>query len=217
MRPRAGQATVEWVAVATVAAAIALGCAAGAHGLDGADGRLGEALQAAAGAATAVPTPTPPGLGVAALDAVDGTAVVAIARGLAASGIAELPPGSNRGPGVDVFTGGEAEPWCADFVSWVLREAGHPLTGGDEGWRVPGTGTLREWFAARGRFRERLVADPHPGDVVWFRHGHVGIVAAVRGTTLETIEGNADDAVRTRTYRAWRLNPDIGGFGRVPG
>ena len=70
--------------------------------------------------------------------------------------------------------------------------------------------------SVRGRFRERLVADPRPGDVVWFRHGHVGIVVAVRGSTLETVEGNAGDAVRTRTYPRWRIDSRIGGFGRLP-
>ena len=55
-----------------------------------------------------------------------------------------------------------------------------------------------------------------PGDVVWFVHGHVGIVSAVHGTTFATVEGNSGDAVRAWAYPRWRINPDIGGFGRMP-
>jgi hypothetical protein len=146
---------------------------------------------------------------------IDGRSVVAIASQLAAAGIAENPPGSNRGPGVDDFTEGNAEAWCADFVSWVLRAAGAPFTGGlSTGWRLAWTGDVRSWFVARSAFRSRLEADPQPGDVVWFVHGHVGIVENVRGDALTTIEGNASDAVARRTYQHWRSNVDIGGFGR---
>lgn len=216
MIPRSGQATVEWLAVLGAACAVAALIAAGVGAAVRGDRGMQASLQAAAGAAAPASSPSPPALIALALDPVDGSGIVEIARRLAASGIAEVPPGSNRGPGVDAFTLGTAEPWCADFVSWVLRAAGRPFTGGADGWRLPWTGSVRDWFAARGRFRERLVADPAPGDVVWFRHGHVGIVVGVDGTSLETVEGNADDAVRTRVYPHWRLDVDIGGFGRVP-
>jgi hypothetical protein len=154
-------------------------------------------------------------LAMGSLPVIDGGAIVAIAARLAAAGIAESPPGSNSGPGIDVFTEGNAEAWCADFVSWVLRAAGMPFTGGmSAGWRLAWTGDVRSWFVARAAFRDRLEADPQPGDVVWFVHGHVGIVEAVQGDTLVTIEGNSGDAVARRAYSHWRLNADIGGFGR---
>jgi len=66
----------------------------------------------------------------------------------------------------------------------------------------------------RGRYAPRTLADPRPGDVVYFRHSHVGIVVAVRATALTTIEGNASDAVRQRVYSGWRSIADIDGFGR---
>ena len=213
MTARAGQATVEWLAVVGVACVI-VAVLAGTSLRRG--DQLQDALQSAAGGIPVPMAPAPPSLGLVALDGVDGAPIVAIARRLAASGIAEFPPGSNRGPDIDDFTGGRAEPWCADFVSWVVRAAGRPLSGGEDGWRIAWTGGVRDWFAARGRFRERLVADPRPGDVVWFVHGHVGIVTGVRGTTLETVEGNSGNAVRARAYPRWRMNPDIGGFGRLP-
>lgn len=216
MRGHRGQATVEWVAVLLISTLLAAGIVSTSRRLPD---RLADAAAsmdgiASAGAATAN-APLPPVLGTVGLPVVDGDAVVAIASQLAAAGIAERPPGSNRGPGVDDFTDGNAEAWCADFVSWVLRAAGRPFTGGlSDGWRLAWTGDVRAWFVARGTFRERLAADPQPGDVVWFQHGHVGIVAAVRGDALLTIEGNSGNAIARRTYPRWRLVADIGGFGR---
>lgn len=199
-----------------VASVLAIGAYAGVErGLRTAapDARLLEQLATASAPAPA--SPMPPVLLAAALPAVDGSSVVAIAGRLAAAGIVEVPRGSNRGPGVDVFTDGNAEPWCADFVSWVLRAAGRPFTGGaSTGWRLAWTGAVRAWFVSQAAWRDRLVADPRPGDVVWFARGHVGIVERVDGTALRTIEGNADDAVTRRVHPHWRLDPDIGGFGR---
>ena len=74
---------------------------------------------------------------------------------------------------------------------------------------------MQRWFEARGRFVRRAVASPLPGDVVAFHHGHVGIVVAVVGSTLVTIEGNAGDAVSRRAYPAWRHWGDIAGIGSV--
>jgi hypothetical protein len=122
---------------------------------------------------------------------------------------------TNRGPWVDDFTERHAEAWCADFVSWVLRAAGTPLAGGLGGWRVAAAVDVQRWFAERGRFTARQRATPWPGDIVSFHHGHVGIVVAVVGATLITVEGNAGDAVSRRTYPDWRTWRDIAGFGRT--
>ena len=52
------------------------------------------------------------------------------------------------------FSQGAEEAWCANFVSWIMYQAGAPLknphTGG---WRIPGTFTLREYYEANGRFK----------------------------------------------------------------
>ena len=152
---------------------------------------------------------------VASLPSIEGGSIVAIAERLERLRIVEMPSGSNTGPGIIDFTDGNAEAWCADFVSWVLRAAGRPFTGGASGgWRLAWTLDVRGWFAERGAFRDRVVADPQPGDVVWFRSGHVGIVRRATPTTIDTIEGNSGNAVRARTYDGWRLNSNIGGFGR---
>jgi hypothetical protein len=216
MIARRGQATVEWVAVLVVATLLAAGLAANVRAVATRAIReatwLGAVASAGAGRDR---SPRQPLLGGRSLPALDGGSIVTVAAQIARAGIVEVPPGSNRGPGVDVFTDGNAEAWCADFVSWVLRAAGHPFTGGaSAGWRLAWTGAVRSWFIARAAYRDRLVADPRPGDVVWFVHGHVGIVEGVQGDDLKTIEGNAGDAVARRVYPHWRLDPDIGGFGR---
>jgi uncharacterized protein (TIGR02594 family) len=76
---------------------------------------------------------------------------------------------------------GLAGPWCADFVSAILRAAG----------RKP----LANRMAASA-----LVYGPHelagnPGDLVVMRtsrgrYGHVGFVVADRGDTVEIVSGN---------------------------
>lgn len=52
------------------------------------------------------------------------------------------------------FSQGAEEAWCANFVSWIIHQAGTPLknphTGG---WRIPGTFTLREYYEVTGRFK----------------------------------------------------------------
>ncbi|MGI9116705.1 MAG: CHAP domain-containing protein [Gaiellales bacterium] len=210
---------MEWIAVLLVGVVVAAGISTALRSALPRAASVEPLFAALAGAAAAGGTaPVPPVIGGADLPDVDHGSIVAVARSAVASEIAELPPGSNRGPGIDAFTDGHAEAWCADFVSWVLRAAGRPFTGGaSAGWRIAWTPDVRAWFVARAAYRDRLVARPQPGDVVWFIHGHVGIVERVDRDAITTIEGNAGDAVRRRTYPRWRLNPDIGGFGRVPG
>ncbi len=213
---RRGQGTIEWVAVLGACALLSVG----ALRVVDSDALGGSAIQAAladvAHPAEAIqPAGAPPGLLGLPLPPGDGASVVAVAEQLLKRSVAEEPLGSNAGPAVLTLTDGNAEAWCADFVSWVLRAAGRAFTGGASGgWRIAWTPDVRSWFAARGRYRARVVALPQPGDVVWFRHGHVGIVLQVSSTRLETIEGNAGDRVARRTYERWQADVDIDGFGR---
>ena len=44
------------------------------------------------------------------------------------------------------FSQGAEEAWCANFVSWIMHQAGAPLKNPHtDGWRIPGTFTLREY------------------------------------------------------------------------
>jgi hypothetical protein len=207
MRSARGQAATEAVLVAAVLALVGLGVLAAvrAHPVRAAS----VAQPATAQAPVGVAPDGAPGLPLGG----DARGVVAIAARLLQLGIRETR--TNGGPWIGTFTDGNAEAWCADFVSYVLRLAGHPFTGGlSGGWRIAAAAGVRDWFAARGRYAPRTLADPRPGDVVYFRHSHVGIVVAVRATALTTIEGNASDAVRQRVYSGWRSIADIDGFGR---
>lgn len=79
--------------------------------------------------------------------------------------------------------------WCADFVSCVFREAGHPLPPIDRPYGFINCGSAVNWgrahamWSASGKYS--------PGDVVIFGgNQHTGIVISDDGTTLVTIEGN---------------------------
>lgn len=96
--------------------------------------------------------------------------------------------------------------WCADFVSWVYKQAGSPFTGGlDGGWRIPGAAAVADWFKANGTWINYIRAlppanapdAPQPGDVIYYpdNDGHVNIVVSYDGKTIMTVGGNESDAV----------------------
>ena len=208
MRRAGGQAATEAVLVAAILAFIGLAVLAAvrAHPVRAEAVARPAAAQSPVGVAVDGATLDLPLGG-------DARGVVAIAARLLRLGIRETR--TNAGPWIGTFTDGHAEAWCADFVSYVLRLAGRPFTGGlSGGWRLAAAAGVRDWFASRHRYAPRAVASPAPGDVVYFRHSHVGIVVAVYGAVLTTIEGNASDAVRERVYGGWRSIADIDGFGR---
>ncbi len=210
-----GQSSVETaclVAVVLTMAGVALGAVRSARADD-------RAATAAVAAENATPRPVPVVVGSATGGSVPlpvaSGGPLAVAQALLARGIVEQPRGSDWSPEIAVFTDGNREPWCADFVSYVLREGGRPLTGGASGgWRIAAAAGVRRWFAAAGRWRARDVAIPAPGDVVSFAWGHVGIVERATPDVLVTIEGNSSDALTRRTRVGWRRDTRIEGFGR---
>ncbi len=147
------------------------------------------------------------------------TKIVAVAQAELDKGVCEVPMGSNCGPDVQKYTGGRCEAWCADFVSWVYKEAGYPFVGGASGgWRIAGGGALQGYFSKNEIFFSPGEKDPQPGDVIGFKAsgnitGHVGIVKSYSGGKIITIEGNASNCVRERNYTI--TNPKIRGFGRL--
>ena len=112
--------------------------------------------------------------------------------------------------------GRPAEAWCADFVSYLAKQAGLRTidTASAQG--------IANQLAAEGRWKGK--SDPQPGDAVTFNWSgsggwadHVGIVENVftqNGVKyITTIEGNSSDSVRRKTYPA---NASvINGFGRI--
>jgi hypothetical protein len=79
------------------------------------------------------------------------------------------------------YSDGIVEPWCADFVSYVILQAS--LHGAGEAfknphsgsWRIPGVYTMREYFESKGEFYT-VDSDylPRPGDVVFYDGGTFG-------------------------------------------
>ncbi len=98
------------------------------------------------------------------------------------------------------YTDGNKEQWCADFVSWVLKEAESPFDSGvSGGWRIPAVTSVKAWFEAHGSYHAAGSGyTPKVGDIVIYKNGmsHVNIVVAVNGTTMTTIGGNETNGIR---------------------
>ena len=102
------------------------------------------------------------------------------------------------------------EPWCDMFISWAADQVGLSAVVGDSAW-TPGHA---QWFKDRGQWGHT----PRRGGIVFFDWAgsksipaidHVGIVEAVRGRTVITIEGNTLNQVKRRE----RSMSVIAGFG----
>lgn len=120
-------------------------------------------------------------------------------------------PGTFYSEGVD-------EAWCANFVSWIMREAGQPLSNPNSGsWRIPGVYTLTEYYQEQGRF-ESTGYSPVVGDVVLYDNSswvgqHTNIVVAVDGDTATTVGGNEQGKIRVHTVDV-QSDSAIVGFGK---
>jgi len=101
--------------------------------------------------------------------------------------------------------------WCVVFIWWVMRQAGVPATVFPKKASVfkAADGGVRKWFQDRDRFKSAS-SMPTVGDLVIFKHSHIGIVENVEGNTIFTVEGNASNRVRRRSYS--RTNSDIDGY-----
>ncbi len=120
--------------------------------------------------------------------------------------------GCNEADGsANVFLGGSSAsstPWCAAFVSYILKNNGID-TGGT--WAVSG---LLEWGKQNGTFVPKSDSNSgtvKAGDVViWKQNGrsHTGIVTSISPDgTYTTIEGNTSNRVGERSYN---INSDAG-------
>lgn len=120
------------------------------------------------------------------------------------------------------YSEGVRELWCADFVSWVMREANVPLSNPNSGsWRIPGVATLQEYFESQGQFGS-LASDyqPKPGDVVIYGaegvHGqHTNFVVAVSGNEITTVGGNEGNQIRIQRFDSHDQKHAVIGFGVV--
>lgn len=107
------------------------------------------------------------------------------------------------------FVNGSSTPWCACFVSWCANERGYI----DEGL-FPKSGSVaayKSFYQSRGLYRDAHGYVPKQGDLIIFgNNAHIGIVQYTEGGRVITIEGNASDAVHTRSYSL--TNPRITGY-----
>ena len=93
--------------------------------------------------------------------------------------------------------------WCACFVSWCADQCGYIESGMIPKHSYCPTGV--EWFRSRGQWQDRN-SIPAPGTIIYFDWGgdgvadHVGIVESCDGSTVYTIEGNANNACKQLSY-----------------
>lgn len=124
----------------------------------------------------------------------------------------EQHPGTTYSEGIE-------EAWCADFVSWVMRESGRPLANPNSGsWRIPGVYTLEEYYRGEQRF-EGPGYSPRIGDVVMYTaaspfNQHTNIVIDVQGDTITTMGGNEFGKITLHRYRPAEV-AGLVGFGRL--
>ncbi|MEV6134747.1 CHAP domain-containing protein [Nocardia sp. NPDC051990] len=119
------------------------------------------------------------------------------------------------------YAEGADEPWCADFVSWVLREAGTPLANPNSGsWRIPGVYTLQEYYQGAGRFASVGSGyQPRTGDVLLYTERspfgqHTNIVLTAANGTVTTMGGNEFGEVAIHRFALAEI-PGVVGYGRL--
>lgn len=119
------------------------------------------------------------------------------------------------------YSQGVSEPWCADFVSWVMNESGLPFANPHSGsWRIPGTMTLRDYFIEQGKWRPYGGGYvPKTGDIAIYDgngpHGqHTNFVLAYSNGVLTTVGGNEAGAIHRQDHA---LNDELKviGFGAL--
>jgi len=105
------------------------------------------------------------------------------------------------------YSGGVSEPWCADFVSWIMNSAGYPLENPNSGsWRIPGTYTLREYYQSVGRFHAASSDyTPVVGDIMLYDNPspfgqHTNFVIKNDNGVITTVGGNEPGGIRVKTH-----------------
>lgn len=107
-------------------------------------------------------------------------------------GYTESPPDSNRTKFGEAY-GLNGYPWCVMFLWWCFREAGES-SAFFGGAKTASCGILLRWYAEQGQTVSK--SDILPGDIVIMNFdgsgdtSHCGLVTAVNGGSVETIEGN---------------------------
>lgn len=109
------------------------------------------------------------------------------------------------------------QPWCDIFVDAGFVECFGLETGSAMTYQFPGcAGAACRYSAQYYKNHGAWFDTPEPGDQIFLYIdggiNHTGIVTAVEGGSVRTVEGNSGDAVVRRVYAARALN--IAGYGR---
>lgn len=118
----------------------------------------------------------------------------------------EVPRGSNWGVPVKDYLAsvGISFPasWCMAFIYWCFRNASVELNVPNKAVQTGGV------LAAWNKGQMYAITDPQAGDVfiMDFGHGlgHTGIIEAIDGDNLKTIEGNTNDTGSREGYEVCR-------------
>ena len=106
--------------------------------------------------------------------------------------------------------------WCAIFVHWcVYQIGGKKLTAKMFGEPSPKNNCAAgvKYFYEYMKAAKLTVTKPQKGDVIFLNSfGHVGLVESVDSKKVYTIEGNASNAVKRRSYAL--TSTKISGYGR---
>lgn len=118
------------------------------------------------------------------------------------------------------YSDGFNEPWCADFVSWVMKQVDRRFTNPHSGyWRIPGVHTLAEYYQSIGKWEPFGDYQPKTGDVVIYKDfslfgGHTNIVLSLEDGYLTTVGGNENNRIRVQKH-TFDSGLGIRGFGKL--
>lgn len=107
--------------------------------------------------------------------------------------------------------------WCAFFVLWCAAQANIPTSIICKSAACGSCRAFVEWFKSNHRWKDNLYT-PQKGDIVFFDWdndgyaNHVGIVQAVEGNTVTTIEGNTG-GINGYTVMRCERSENILGYG----
>jgi len=123
------------------------------------------------------------------------------------------------------YSQGNKQAWCADFVSWIMLQAGSPYDNPNSGsWRVPGVYTLQQYYQSQHRYAAVGSYTPQPGDVAFYigkrylgltTSSHVALVIKIQGNTMTTIGGNESGRMRIDTQPIRSGVNRLVGFGEL--
>jgi hypothetical protein len=123
------------------------------------------------------------------------------------------------------YTDGNREPWCADFITWIMLQAGVPYKNPNSGgWRIPGVYTVKEYYQSQNRYVPVGNYKPQMGDVAIYDSNqthdlsnniHVAIVLVVKDGVMTTIGGNEGGRLNISTRMLKLGENGLIGFGKL--